>query len=219
MLYKGSNKIQDTGAYGVYVGNIPIDRIYKGSEKVYQYHPYTPGQVLFFVTGQAQETITLPFGVYNLAVTGGGGNGAFTPAGGYVFSASGGAGATWEGTFYIPNTATLVLFAGGAVEASYINVNGARFITAGNGGNGGYGDGGAGGVLTVASTSVLQNITPNEETTGNGTAGYGYPGGTNSVSSKSSYGWGSSTGYNTGGVPAGHYQQGGFRLEFVRRYL
>lgn len=214
MLYKGNNKIQDTGAYGVYVGNRPIDRIYKGSEKVYQYHPYTPGQVLFFVTGQAQNTITLPFGVYNLAVTGGGGNGTFDGyISGALWSSSGASGATWEGTIYIPNTMELVLYAGGAVESSYINAGGNRFITAGNGSNGH----GSGGTITVNSITGLQIV--NTDISANGTAGYQAPGSTSSRSSASSYGWGSSTGYNSGGVPEGHYQQGGFRLEFVRRYL
>ena len=212
-LYKGNAKIQDTGSYGIFIGNRPIDRIYKGSEKVYQYHPYTPEQVLFFETGQAQETITLPFGVYSLAVTGGGGDGKFEGyISGALWSSSGGSGATWEGTFYVPTTAELVLYAGGAVEASYINVGGNRFITAGNGGTGQ----GAGGAITVNTVSDVQVVTT--DISANGTAGYLAPGATNSRLSASTYGWGASAGYNTS-IPSGHVQQGGFRLQFLRRDL
>lgn len=34
-LYKGNDKIRDTGSYGVYKGSQPIGAIFKGSEKVY----------------------------------------------------------------------------------------------------------------------------------------------------------------------------------------
>lgn len=38
MLYKGSQKIQDTGSYGVYKGSQPIGAIYHGTDKVYLFH-------------------------------------------------------------------------------------------------------------------------------------------------------------------------------------
>lgn len=43
-LYKGSQKIQDTGSYGIYHGSTPIGAVYKGSDKVYIFKKSTAWQ-------------------------------------------------------------------------------------------------------------------------------------------------------------------------------
>jgi hypothetical protein len=44
MIYKGSQKIKDTGSFGVYKGSTPIGAIYKGSDKVYIFKKETTWQ-------------------------------------------------------------------------------------------------------------------------------------------------------------------------------
>ena len=210
-LYKGSQKIQDTGAYGIFINNKPIDRIYKGSEKIYQYHPYTPGKVLFFKTGAAEETIKVPFGVYRIACTGGGGNTYYWAYNSAFWAVGGGSGATWEGDIYFPSEATIKLHAGGALQPSYIEINGTRVITAGNGGDGGFTVVGPGGTLSTA----LSNFTVvNTIVSKNGNAGGGTTLGTSQTggASTSSYKFGGGTVLQGGAV-----QAGGCRLEFLRR--
>lgn len=212
-MYYGNAKIKDTGSYGVFVGNRPIDRIYKGSEKVYQYHPYTPGQILLFETGQAENIIDVPFGVYRLACTGGGGNTYYWAYGGAFWAVGGGSGATWEGDIYFSTDTSIKLYAGGSLQASYIEINGTRIITAGNGSNGGFTVAGSGGTLSTNFSGI--NIV-NTIISTNGNSGYGVTGGTSQTggASTSTYKFGGGTVLQGGAV-----QAGGFRLEFVRRDL
>ena len=211
-LYRGNQFIRDTVTHGVYHGSTPIKEIYKGSELVYQWHPYNPGTLIYNITGEATRTINLPFGVYRLDITGGGGNyhGPWA-AGGYYFWATGGSGATFEGLIYLPNGGSMVLYAGGNVQESYVNFNGSRLITAGNGTSGRTAHAGEGGTLTRNTLSGIQYLTVYKSVDGND--GKVTPSGTASgAESTSSYGWGMGQYTTTGKI-----QQGGFRLEFIRR--
>ena len=62
-LYKGSQKIRDTGTYGVYHGRIPIRSIYHGSDLVYwQQISHT------FNVSDSFQTYTVPHDVHKLRV-------------------------------------------------------------------------------------------------------------------------------------------------------
>lgn len=210
MLYKGNAKIRDEVSYGVYAGSRPIKEIYHGSNLVYQWHPYAPNTLIYNLTGEATRTITLPWGVYSLAITGGGGPFNSWAATGYPWIANGASGATWEGLFYISSSQTITLYAGGIQTGSYLNFGSTRMITAGAGGKGGTSGSGKGGTLTVS--SALNIVSTSISTNGkNGStwAGTGYRDG---AASTSSYGWGMGEVATKGNVVVG-----GFRLEFIRR--
>ena len=211
-IYKGSTKIADTGKYGLYIGGQRIGKVYKGNRLVYQYHPYSPSQVIVYQTGRYATSFELPFGVYNVAICGGGGNGTFDGyISGAMWSSSGSSGAAWEGQIYVSRRMNVNILAGEGLVTSYLDLGGSRFITAGAGGNGRAG----GGVISVNNVSGVEVLSTS--VSANGVAGYQAPGATSPRLSSSTYGWGASTGYNTG-IPAGHVQQGGIRLQFVRRY-
>lgn len=214
-MYHGNDKIRDTTTHGVYVGDIPINHIYHGTDKVYQYHPYEPGTEIFKVTGadsQKSRTISLSKGIYAFAITGGGGNKNqyWDPTVTIVLSDGGGSGASWEGTIKIDTDDTeVVLYAGGANEASYLNINGDRIITAGDGKNGGaYGSAGQGGTLATdfgdfeynASVSTDGNRGAHQAGTLNAAGG----------ASTSTYKWGGGITLQNDAV-----QVGGFRLSYV----
>lgn len=54
-LYKGSDKIKDSGDYGVYHGSNPIAAVYKGSQKVYLFK-----RELTFNASSSFQTYTVP---------------------------------------------------------------------------------------------------------------------------------------------------------------
>lgn len=207
-LYKGSQQIRDTGAYGVYKGSQPIDAIYKGSQLVYLHEYYEPQTTLVEISNGNTQTITLPDGVYQIYIAGGGGNVANWGAGGYLWSAGGGSGGAVEGMFYNPETASFTFTAGAANQNSTATRAGATIITCNKGGNGGQGGGGAGGTASFTGITNVSLVARNGNTGGNVQLGTDRAGG-DSVSSKK---WGSGTVIRDGGV---HY--GGVIVQYVRR--
>lgn len=162
-LYKGSTLIKK-----IYNGSNKIKKVYKGSQLVWQADPFEPNEVIFYKTGSATYETTLPEGVYDLIIAGGGGEGRSWNFGGIIFHNAGGSGAVWEGVFYNPKDQPCKFYAGKTQEDSYLDLGGVRLITAGKGGNysgGSTGWPGDGGIITV--NSALQIVEERKKSNGN----------------------------------------------------
>lgn len=195
------------------VYSIPIRKIYKGSQLVYQYQEYNNNAVLTFQNGEAIYSDELPEGYYKVALGGAGGTGTTWIAASYGMASAGGSGAFVEVEFYNPKKQNITLYAppyksgrgsqtGGA---GYMNLGGVRMITANGGNGGGAGYGGSGGSYKINSALGATVIK----------ASNGYGGGTGFSGSVSITG--SVSNYNEWGK-GGEYdsEYGGFRLEFLR---
>ncbi len=199
-LHYGNNQIRDRSQFGIYYGNQPIEKIYHGSQKVYQFQPYEPDEILTYASPDSY-TINLPKGVYQIALGGAKGTNTSWAYGGYAWGASGGGGAFVEVTFYNPQTQVLEIVAGSSGNA-YMNLGGLRMLTATAGTNASTDNAGKGGTVTINSaldiTSVINNIS--------GKNGGKAAGSTPSVATVSTYGnWGSTANPN-----------GGARLQYLR---
>lgn len=157
-LYKGSQQIRDTGSYGVYKGSTPIGAIYKGSQKVYQFH-----RELTFNPSSGLQTYKVPSWVSKIHVD-------CVASSGYNSTDSNGKGGRVQCDLPVTGGQTLYIMVGGqpssnAVQynASDIRTNNAgvtnttslqsRLLVAGGGGTrsnwgGSRGVGGNGGGLT-----------------------------------------------------------------------
>lgn len=208
-LYINGSKIKESSSYGLRFNGSNIVKAYFNGSLVYQYQSYTPSTLLTTITNNNTYNATLPIGVYQLHITGGGGTKAEWFASKYSFSCGGGSGATWEGLFYNPTSQSIKLYAGGNATASYMELGGTRLITAGGGGNAGAGSSGAPGTLTV--NSSLDIVSTSVSTNGNygaGTTLWGNaPGGASTSTNK----WGGGTYLQNGGV-----QYGGAKLWYIR---
>lgn len=63
-IYKGSTKIADTGKHGIYFENKPVNAVYKGSRRVYQYKPAPQT----FNAGSSLVQYVVPKGISKLAI-------------------------------------------------------------------------------------------------------------------------------------------------------
>lgn len=63
-ICKGSTKIADTGKHGIYFENKPINAVYKGSRRVYQYKPAPQT----FNAGSSLVQYVVPKGISKLAI-------------------------------------------------------------------------------------------------------------------------------------------------------
>ena len=156
-LYKGSQKIQDTGSYGVFKGSQPIGAIYKGNEKVYLFK-----RVFTWDAGTTLAEYKVPNYVSKIQVD-------CVASKGQTTGANGGKGGRVQCELNVTGGQTLYITvgdipAGSAIyNASDIRTNNSgvnnntslqsRLIVAGGGGSGGIaqfsnGAGGAGGGLT-----------------------------------------------------------------------
>lgn len=161
-LYKNNTLIKK-----IYKGSTPIKKIYKGSTLIWQADPFEPSTDVFYKTGPATYSGTLPQGVYDLIIAGGGGEGNSWNVYGVVFHNAGGSGAVWEGVFYNPKDQPCKIYAGNVKEDSYLELGGVRMITAGKGGNfsgGTTGHPGDGGIITV--NSALQIVEERKKSNG-----------------------------------------------------
>lgn len=215
-LYKGNSKIKDRGSFGVYAGSQPIKKIYHGSTLVYEYESYDPDEVVLDITNSTQ-TITLKRGVYDLCVTGGGGNlgkAVIVIAGNPVGTANGGgSGATFEGTFYNPSDVSATFKAGGNAEDSTITIGGTVVLTAHHGVSApnSTGDGGAGGAIPTISES-FEVLTTRKKVAGNHGLAWKIGKDQDGGDTTSTYKWGEgATVHTTGAV-----QVGGIRLQYLR---
>lgn len=77
-LYKGNAKIRDIGNFGVFYGNNPIRQVFKGSELVYQYHPFEPQSIIINKSESITVEHSLPQGRYYVECVGGGGGSSYT---------------------------------------------------------------------------------------------------------------------------------------------
>lgn len=207
-LYKDSELIKK-----IFKGSESFKKIYKGSQLIWQADPYEPGSDVFYKTGPATYQTTLPQGVYDLIIAGGGGQADRWAYSGFWYYAKGGSGAVWEGTFYNPKDQPCKFYAGNTQEDSYFELNGVRLITAGKGEDGAgwvSGHGGYAGVINVNS-SALQIVQQRKSQNGNKGA-FGTSSGsstTASVCSINSWGQGGANGL-TGAIA------GGVRLKYLR---
>lgn len=210
-LYLGSEKVKDRTSPGLYVSSSKILKAYLGSDLVYQFETYNPDTVLSTVTNGNTYSTTLGPGVYQLHITGGGGNYGAWAYGGYPWAAGGGSGATWEGIFYISTSMEFVMFGAGARAASYMNLGGVRMITANAGGGGGMGGGGGGGSISVAADFSSYVVSTSVSRNGNAGAGTTFGGSQTGGASTSSNKWGGGTVLQGGAV-----QYGGAKLWYIR---
>ena len=99
---------------------IPINAIYNGSEKVYQYHPYNIGEVLLYGANTGTMTYTLPKGVYQCCVVGGGRTQPYwtRPSG-----------AAAEIQFRLTQSATVEIYSGGVGTTAYLKINGVTVVS------------------------------------------------------------------------------------------
>lgn len=205
-LYKGSQKIQDTGSYGIYKGSQPIGAIYKGSQKVYLFHR----QITFNPSASFQK-YTVPNYVNKLhvdcvAASGHNNGGGFGGKGGrvqcdltvspnqvlYLWVPQNPTGQAYSNTLAY-NAADIRTNNAGVLDNTSLQ---SRLIVAGGGGEtypntSEWGAGGAGGGLTGAD---------------GGSVGFGGggKGGTQTV--------GGAGGDKGGGLPGGYGRQGSFGL-------
>ena len=208
-LYLNGSKIKENSSYGLRFNGSNIIKAYFNGSLVYQYQSYAPSTLLTTITNNNTYNVTLPIGVYQLHITGGGGGYANWGAGGYPWAAGGGSAATWEGTFYNPTSQNITLYAGAAEADSYMNLGGTRMITAGRGGHAGVDSGGAAGTLTVGST--LDIVSTSKSTNGNRGPGTTFGWSQTGAASTSSNGWGGGTVLQSGNV-----QYGGAKLWYIR---
>lgn len=215
-VYKGNNKIRDRSTFGIYKGNRPIKRIYKGSQLVYQFESYEPESTLVNITNGQSATVTLKKGVYQLYAVGAGGALSYWGVASGVITQRGGAsGGAVEGTFYLSEPKNFVCYAskmtggtaGTTPEKTTIKLDGTDIVTCTAGRNGYdslYG-GGTGGAASF--TSALGSLTC-VATTGLNTGTAGTPNGSASVSAKK---WGAG-----GNAPSGEYTYGGIIIQYLR---
>lgn len=107
MIYKGSNKIED-----IFVGNIQIGSVYKGSTQVYS-SKLPAGQVIFESSTAGTYEINIPKSQnYYIQLVGGGGGGRYAHV---STDSGGGSGGYVYGTIHIPaGIYTLIVGKGGA---------------------------------------------------------------------------------------------------------
>jgi len=199
-LYKGSQKIQDTGSYGVYKGSQAIRKIYKGSELVYLYSPFEPEEVLISESSGITKTISLPQGKYYVEIVGGGGRGSYGQAGYWQERYGGGSGSRWSATVTVTkDNHTIKMECGGGVGSpSKLTIDDTLVATAGGGGTP------TAGSVTVGSTTIT-NIAFSDITSLSGNQG-GYTftvegtstGNAASVASQGQYGQGAASGNGIG---------------------
>lgn len=212
MIYKGNDKIQDTGSFGVYKGSQAIRKIYKGSELVYLYSPFEPNEVLISESSGITKTISLPQGKYYVEVVGAGGIDAYGQEGYWARRRGGASGARFSATIDVTgDNHTISMTCGASYGASStLNIDGVTVATARGGGN--YTD-----VGTVSTNLNVLGVSFSGTTSKNGNAGEetyvygggGSPSGGASVSSLGNYGHGQSNN------PQGQYTNGVIYLKFV----
>lgn len=214
-LYKGNTKIKDRTNYGVYKGSTPIYSIFKGSQVVYQFHPYNPNDVLVNITS-GTSSITLPRGTYYIEIVGAGGAGSWVDIYGYTwFSAAGGAGGRFSCNLSTKTSVTLDCTCGVITGgASYIDIGSTRIATANGGGNGSPNDhGGYGGTVTYTTPTGITLSNVSTVTGNNGTmATAGGSTGGASVATSGTYGKGANASYGGGD---GSQQNGWVYIKYV----
>ena len=197
----------------VYNGSTSIGFIYNGSTLVWQHNPYPVGTVL--ANTQVAGSITLYPGVYELKISGAGGEGGGVAVYWGNQYHSGGSGACWEGTFkYSGSPATLSWTTGtGAGASVVVSIGGVTQVTAGGGATGSGATGGAGGVLTVESVFSSKIVSTTNASNGNNGAGTSVNWGSSSspiTAAPSSLGWGVGAASNNSGRT-----EGGFYLKRI----
>lgn len=198
-LYHGDNKIKDRTNYGVYKGSKAIRQIYKGSELVYQYHPYDPDEVLINVSASQTVTHALPQGQYYVEIVGAGGTGSYGQAGYWQERYGGGSGARFSATLNVKGDEhSLTMVCGGGVGSnSTLTIDNVLVATARGGGTPTAG--------TVTSDLVVSDVTFSNVVSRNGNQGNRtftvegtYTGNAASVASQGNYGQGAGSGNGYG---------------------
>lgn len=208
-IYWGRRLIKNRGDSGVYYGGRKIKFVYFGNRLVYSYESYDPGTKLVNLTNGATQTLTLLPGVYQVIMAGGGGskyNWAFQ---GYPWGASGGSGGAIEGIFYLDSPVSANCVSGASSSTSYINFNGTRAMTAGNGENARTDHAGVAGSASLGSGFEDLSLVVKAGKDGIKQSGYNATGGA-SVSSKK---WGGGAVLRSGEV-----QYGGIEITYLRRW-
>lgn len=207
-LYKGNAKIQDTGFYGVFVGNRPIGAIYKGNERLYMFT-----RTLSWDAGTTLAEYKVPVWIKKIRVDCVASKGYYNPSN----SDGVGFGGRVQCDLTVTGGQTLYITVGnvptsahqGVYNASDIRTNNSgvtneislqsRLLVAGGGGGNadtwGKGKGGNGGGLEGARGGNWTNL------------GYGGYGGTQSAGGSA----GSGGGYGAASGEAGKFGMGGQR--------
>lgn len=207
-LYKGNSKIKDRGSFGVYAGSQPIYSIYKGSELVYQWNPYDPGEAVINRSDGSTVTMTIKRGLYYVEVVGAGGAAKHMQINQYAFINAGGSGARFSANINFLGDITITMSCGAAGQTtdggdSTLAINGNLIATAG-GGKRGWPDKneiGYGGTVTANPTAtgvVFSNVTTINGNEGDHTSSAGsrtIEGGA-SVASQGTYGKGASANWH-----------------------
>ena len=195
MIQQGNLLIKE-----VYRGDKLIGQIYRGSRKVYDVNRFPKGQVLVLKSPGEYRT-TLPRGVFQVAIGGSQGSPTSWVYNKVGWTASGGGGGFIELVFYNPRPREIVLASFSSGDA-YMNLGGARILTARAGANASVNNGGTGGSYTVGSgLDILRTIKA-----ANGNNGRVNLGGEPSLDSVSNYGnWGATAN-----------RAGGIRLQYLR---
>lgn len=178
-LYKGSQQIRDIGNFGVFYGNNPIRQIFKGSELVYQYHPFEPQSIIINKSESITVEHSLPQGRYYVEVVGAGGSGKYRQGGYFAMVYAGGSGARFSAEISVKgdnHTISMVCGAGGQRADggnSSFSIDGVTVAT-GGGGKRGWPDSsptqiGYGG--TVSSNTNIPNVVFSSVTSLNGNTG------------------------------------------------
>ncbi len=196
----------------IYKGSQEIKKVYKGSQLIWQADPYEPGSTLIKHIGAYTWEQSLPEGVYDLVIAGGGGNGGRYPYSGVWVFSNGGSGAAWEGRFYNPKQQTIKLYAAANQEAggaSYMELGGVRMITCNNGhdNNALFGQGGAGGTIEVSSSLQVRETRVSANGNKGADAFYSNPQPTAAVCTVDNWGRGGCYGQDP--------IAGGFQLKYV----
>lgn len=212
MIYKGNAKIRDIGNFGVFYGNNPIRQVFKGSELVYQYHPFEPQSIIINKSESITVEHDLPQGRYYVECVGGGGRGKYGQAGWFAQVGTGGSGARFSANMQVTGNHSLKMVCGvtsktSSGTASTLTIDNILVANAGGGvGTDGGGRGGVGGTVssnTSVSGITFSNVVNRNGNNGNynGDAGHSTVKGAASVASTGNYG--ASSDANTGNAAHG----------------
>jgi len=208
-IYVGNTLIKYIKNTGIYYGNQPISKVYKGSQLLYEVTPYDTDETVYNKSGSGTTEFMLDKGVYMFYLTAGGGWFSIYYAWGGYYAAyySGKSGASFEGEFYNPVKQSCKIVSGGGSGESSMTLGGVKVITCQGGGAGS----GNPNMCTVTNLQVLSGGAIPGNTQGNGA---GHAAGQSTwygATSNSTYGWGCG-----GAVRPGQSNAGGAKLVYKR---
>ena len=212
-LHINGNKIKDKKEHGVYFGSIPINAIYNGSTKIYQYYPLDPSTPIIYKSGDYTYEGDLPRGKYQVTIAGYGGNAAQQVSWFVYYSGSGGSGGAVYGTFNLSEKKHVILHSAASQnDTSYMKLNGKEAIKCTGGGTVSFDffmnmSGNTGGVASVDNSLFAKTeLVVKNGNAGSGKTTEGGVAGGASVSNRDNWGAGGAT-MTGAGTPGGIFLQ------------